>query len=358
MAVMIKTLAQLPKVEEYGTLNATKDWQEIARYQYDPNRDEKYWSSHKTGLSAEILYTIYSGTEEDHAYGISDVDTSLNEISVGTKFSGGVFPGVLKTLELRNKLTRDIDITSMRDQLCAMAGSDHPQIYNNNLHLSGHVTARIPTTFRILNRDTANIEPGTFNGVFGDVVPNARAVFNFTRDGLPILFSPTSDFKTRYVSDENKTGQLFSGQENMIRKETVPHDAYLFKIQNSGTVSNIWTTPYAGWFTCFGWLSEIAAGQSANYQRWVVLEGNINGKTDSSGDPNWCILQLQPFNASVHISYVGFGVPVTAGLQLRVRTGFAVGSSSGNYAMSNTGTRSSMANHVANAFVGGIYSLP
>ena len=362
MAVMIRTLSQLEPIEQHGSLDATKDWHEIARYATDPNTEERFWSSWRTALSAEILYGIYAGSFEDNAHGVSAF-SDLNESTVGQQFSGGTFPGVLKVLELRNKLARMTDLSVMHDQLSSIVGNDTERAQNNGtgtLNISGDVTAVKFNTLKICSDPlSANLSSTDFNGNRANVVPNARSVYNFTREGLPIFLSPYSDFETLYKS-ESGTRTPYSGRPNAIRKETVPHDAYIFKIENSGTRSNTWVTPSSGWFTCFGWLSEISTGQASNYQRWVAIEGNLNGSdvTDNEEDEeqNWCILQLQPFYPNPYIGYVGFGIPVSKGLRLRIRTGFAVGSSSGNYAMSNTETRASMANHIANAFVGGIYS--
>ena len=356
---MIKTLSQLP--DPTWGIDGTTIWHEVAKASIDLslNTTDRYWSSWKLPLSSEVLYTIYSGTQEKNINALSMLHINSDDIDkVIADVTGSALPGVLKVLEFRNGLQKDINLSVMHDELCAMVGNDTelPNETDKSLHLSGSVTATKKDVFKIKigNTSNGNVGAGHFKSTSAVVVPNARAVYDFTKDALPILLARSSDFATKYFSEGEQHITTYSGPQDAIKKETVPHDAYIFAIPNSGTVSNKWTVPWSGWFTCFGWLSEFSEGAVANYQRWVALEGNINGST--GGKDNWCILQLQPFIPSPYISYVGFGVPVRKDLQLRIRTGFAVGASSGNYAMSNINTRSSMANHIPNAFVGGIYS--
>ncbi len=360
MAVMIKTLSQLP--DPTWGIDGTTIWHEIAKSSIDLNlgTTDRYWSSWKLPLSSEMLYTIYSGTMEP-VKGLDNLvdSTTLNRVT--SDVNGSSLPGVLKTLELRNGLLSSYNLSVMHDELSTIVGNDTEMPKNGDLHISGSVTAVKDDVFKIGTDGSSNIASDDFKETSATVVPNAHAVYGFTKEALPILLSPKSGFKTVYRAESGATA-TYSNPQDAIKKETVPHDAYIFSIPNSGTESNSWITPMAGWFTCFGWLSEFSEGAMANYQRWVVLEGNLNDKmpiineTTKERAPNWCILQLQPFVPSPYISYVGFGVPVREGLELRIRTGFAVGSSSGNYAMSNTTTRASMANHIPNAFVGGIYS--
>lgn len=131
------------------------------------------------------------------------------------------------------------------------------------------------------------------------------------------------------------------------------HNRYIFKV--SQHTSNVYKTKAAGWFTCYGWLSEkekyrsesqndSGVGDQANAKRWVALEAKMNGN-------NWRIIQLQPFQPNNYCSYVGFGVPVCKDLELRITTGFDVGNNSGKYSM----LPGSLTNHVPNAFIGGVY---
>lgn len=385
MAVIIKTLSQLPdptwgidgttiwhEIAARSTIDgrAIEDhidgaavYHEIAKSSIDLNLNttDRYWSSWKLPLSSEVLYTIYSGTQETPIKGLDKLGlNSDQQASVASDVNGSAVPGVLRTLELRNGLVKQTNLSAMRAQLCAIVGNYTQRPEGNVLRISGRVRAVRDDTFRILDDPIRNIAPSVFNGSDANIVPNARAVYEFTKEALPILLADKSRFKTVYKSEAGHTTE-YSEQKNAIKKETVPHDAFIFTIPNSGTESNEWEAPQSGWFTCFGWLSEFSNGAVANYQRWVVLEGNINSSlpvnpSTNKRPANWCILQLQPFSPSPYISYVGFGVPVRKGLKMRIRTGFAVGASSGNYAMSNINTRSSMANHIANAFVGGIYS--
>lgn len=123
---------------------------------------------------------------------------------------------------------------------------------------------------------------------------------------------------------------------------------FLFQIKPGDKESNVWYAPASGIFTCYGWLDEIQTEKMSNESRWVALMGY---KEFSDGS-RWVILQLQPFVSNNYLSYVGFTFPVQAGMPLKIQTGFTVGSNSGLY----FNLQSSIANHMANSFFGGIYT--
>lgn len=128
-------------------------------------------------------------------------------------------------------------------------------------------------------------------------------------------------------------------------KNTVQHE-YVFKINPNQTESNIWVAPVSGIFTCYGWLDEQnSLSEYSNEQRWVALLGYESILNE------WMILQVQPFIKNNYLSYVSFTFPVKAGMRLKIQTGFPVGTNSDKYHQSS----SSLANHLANAFLGGVY---
>lgn len=132
---------------------------------------------------------------------------------------------------------------------------------------------------------------------------------------------------------------------NANTKNVFPNE-YVFKIKRGERSSDSWKAPASGIFTCYGWLDEINNPSQSNESRWVALMGK------QSQLQEWTILQVQPFIRSNYLSYVGFTFPVKKGMELKVVTGFAVGSNSDKYFASN----SSIANHIGNAFLGGVYT--
>jgi len=124
------------------------------------------------------------------------------------------------------------------------------------------------------------------------------------------------------------------------------YNEWIFRIPNNSRQSNNWVAPASGMFTCFGWLDEKDSSYANNSLRWVALEAYNKDKD------KWYILQLQPFSPNEFCSYVGFTFPVKAGIELRIRTGFTVGTNSDKY-FSIIG---SLTNHIANAFIGGVYT--
>lgn len=134
---------------------------------------------------------------------------------------------------------------------------------------------------------------------------------------------------------------------NTNAKNVVPNE-YIFKIEPGKRESKSWVAPASGIFTCYGWLDEINNPSQANESRWVALMG----KQAQLLEKGWSILQVQPFIKNNYLSYVGFTFPVKKGMELKIVTGFAVGNNSDKYFSSN----SSLANHIGNAFLGGIYT--
>lgn len=150
------------------------------------------------------------------------------------------------------------------------------------------------------------------------------------------------DANGRNVTVENKPSFVFSPSS---AKELAQNE-FIFKIETGKKESKVWEAPASGIFTCYGWLDEIHNEKVSNENRWVALMG----KQEQLGV--WTTLQVQPFIQNNYLSYVGFTFPVHKGMKLKVVTGFAVGSNSDKYFKNG----SSLANNIANAFLGGIYT--
>lgn len=171
-----------------------------------------------------------------------------------------------------------------------------------------------------------------------------KSLLEFSKDENALFINKSGSYNTSYKNIENDEMKSVSGLTNALNIDEKQHNSFIFRLV--GSQSESWKCVTSGWFTCFGWVAEdnIAANHPVN--RWVALEGYF-------GDENeWKVLQFFPIHSSAECSYVSFSLPVKEGLELRLRSGFKVGSNSGLY----WNYRNSVTNHIANAFVGGIYS--
>jgi len=165
-------------------------------------------------------------------------------------------------------------------------------------------------------------------------------------------------FNTRYNTLEST--RIYLDIDNKIEEapatDSDKHNRYIFKIFQH--TSNTYTCRTSGWFMCYGWTSEKetyipksasgeGTGRQDNCKRWAALEG----KFTKDGKEYWKILQVQPVLPGNGCNYISFSLPVRKDLVLRVVTGFDVGNNSGKF----SNVPGSLANHIANAFVGGIY---
>ena len=216
-------------------------------------------------------------------------------------------------------------------------GYEHHQMWEwlNKIVVSGHID---------LNGDINFTKDPTSNSVLSSFydydlrIPNVESIKEFSMINNPLFIGDSASFNTSYFNVENNL-TLSSDEAPSVNGEK--HNEYLFRITN--TTSNIWKTTDSGVFSCYGWVDEATEGPPENVRRWIALEGKING--------SWKILQLQPVIPNLYCSYVGFTFPVGKGLELRLRTGFKVGTNSNKY----QSTQGSLTNHIANAFIGGVY---
>lgn len=156
----------------------------------------------------------------------------------------------------------------------------------------------------------------------------------------------TSNIRVGTLMQKGKAANNYSFGLNEFDIKENHYNEWIFRIPNNSRQSNNWVAPASGMFTCFGWLDEKDGSYANNSLRWVALEAYNKDKG------KWYILQLQPFSPNEFCSYVGFTFPVKAGIELRIRTGFTVGTNSDKY-FSIIG---SLTNHIANAFIGGVYT--
>lgn len=178
-------------------------------------------------------------------------------------------------------------------------------------------------------------------------VATVETLSAFTSEYSPLFLSDSSDFITNYYNVETQQTLEQHGIAHAPSTETEKHNAFIFRMVGTQSLGT-WECPRSGWFMCYGWVDEESHENNDTVSRWVALEGEFDGE--------WKILQFFPIVANTdsaqYCSYVTFSLPVHKGLKLRLRSGFKVGTNSGLY----WNVRGSMTSHIANAFVGGIYS--
>jgi len=272
--------------------------------------------------------------------------------SLSEKISNDVYAG----LHSKNGLLSDLRL----DDLCATVLS----IATNDFKFDGQKTFASDPLI-----DNSPLSDFSLNdSSLADYSVNYDTLQKFTAIHSTPTIGPNFGFVTRLSNDQSDA----SAQERIVNifnpaesdgewelnstpyfvmdqdiKSITPNE-YVFKIEPGERTSKSWKSPASGIFTCYGWLDEINNPSQSNETRWVALLG----KERLLGERGWSILQVQPFIKNNYLSYVGFTFPVKKGMELKVMTGFPVGSNSDKYFAANT----SLANHVANAFMGGVYT--
>lgn len=92
-------------------------------------------------------------------------------------------------------------------------------------------------------------------------------------------------------------------------------------VDEYGAVAGPVVCPHTGNLVCYGWLADNGGVQPQ--AAWVGMFGMVT----CAGQPKWVALQIQPWIVGKYSStaqYVGFNLPVKAGLRLKIVTGFKV----------------------------------
>lgn len=247
--------------------------------------------------------------------------------------------------------------TGIRDQQFGRMYDDYSKLMQEDITLSG--TKTFVENPIILKDAIADFDSSDNYSV------SLSALRRYTNSRAAPAIGPNFGFITTLSSDggtndpsrtvslfriDTKNKKIVNGIPSYVfspeTAKAISQNEYVFKIESGKRESKVWTAPASGIFTCYGWLDEINNEKVSNENRWVALLGY----EEQLGV--WTILQVQPFIKNNYLSYVSFTFPVRRGMQLKVQTGFSVGSNSDKYFRSN----SSLANHVANAFLGGVYT--
>ena len=298
----------------------------------------------------------------DNAY----FETSI-PIAVSVDLSGNTLGDIYykyASRKIQNKEVRTNINNYVRSKLKSQTGidsQDFGQMYRDYSDLiSGDFTLDGTKTFvenPIILKDAIS----DFNDCPANYSVSLSALKRYTNINASPAIGPSFGFVTTLSSDSglprNETLYNIDTQNRIVYSspryvfspesaKIISENEYIFKIKQGERFSDVWTAPATGIFTCYGWLDEINNDSVSNEKRWVALLGfqkNLGV---------WTTLQVQPFIKNNSLSYVGFTFPVHKGLQLKIQTGFAVGNNSDKYFRSGA----SLANHQANAFLGGVYT--
>lgn len=164
-----------------------------------------------------------------------------------------------------------------------------------------------------------NVNTGNLNNI-----PNIKCVkeiisdqAGFISEGQYLDFNPgNSNGYTRYDGYLSEPKQLYWHIDHNQTDSSEWIDEY-------GVKAGPAICKYTGNLVCYGWLAD--NGNIRPETAWVGLFGRV--KTGDSDDLNWVALQIQPWivgKYSSTLQYVSFNIPVKAGLQLKIMTGFKV----------------------------------
>lgn len=318
MAKYIRTLSQLPEISAaHLASNAYFQVSNPVSVDVDLSRNEfTYVYASKKIKKEEVSKDI-----------INDVREDLKSNGISTQNFGWLYDEF-------GKLTKEAYVLSGKKSF-----TKNPSHKNEITDFQASTTANsdLAVNLEALRKySNLNTTP-TLNPTFGFVTHlsstnNTSANYNLFR----------IDGSGRNITVVSKPSFVFSPSS----AKSLAQNEFLFRIRPGEKESDPWTAPASGIFTCYGWLDEIHNEKVSNENRWVAL------MAFQSQLKTWTTLQVQPFIKNNYLSYVGFTFPVHKGTLLKVVTGFAVGSNSDKYFKNGN----SLANNVANAFLGGIYT--
>lgn len=282
----------------------------------------------------ELSYPVNS---ED----INETNYKYNSYKLnGTTLADVLQSDIFNSLGENNGWIDEFNFSETREQLSALYyGDDKFGTRADEFKLRGHHWfTEPPEVGTTLTEFTADVKHR---------LVNVNSLNLYCRDNSPLFVNKYMDYLTTHHNLENNKTE---NSTIAPQADSEKHNVYIFQVINY--TSESWIAPQSGIFTCYGWLDEYSSSlrPDDNATRWVALEINVND--DPTKKAEWKILQLQPFISSERCSYVGFTFPVKRGAELRIETGFKVGTNSRLY----QGVQGSLTNHIANAFVGGVYN--
>lgn len=219
-------------------------------------------------------------------------------------------------------------------------------------------TEQLSSVMRVEHDDIKSVNTAVFDNtpksksvaVLDDDIPNMKQVRDIVTDNGEYI-SPASYVN---VYPKNYSGQTqWDDRMYMWHIDNGQNDTSRYVDENGLSEPDGKEIKETGYLTIYGWLASNE--QVTAQEAWVGLFAKVRQQGGTKED--WIALQIQPWiigrNSQV-LQYVGFNVPVHAGLRLKIMTGFNVnGFSSGT----NTG-RSLLFNDVGvipNTFVGYVF---
>ena len=165
-------------------------------------------------------------------------------------------------------------------------------------------------------------------------IPNIRCVRNMI-EAYQANIAPSSAVDFNPGNDKGYT--VYDETNELIwHIDDNSHDSSKFIVDPIGPqTAGCITCDHDGWLTIYGWVTD--NGNVMPQEAWVGLFGKvkiqndrkppIEGTSEYTYEENFVLLQMQPWVVGKHSStmqYVGFGIPVAKGLQLKIKTGFPV----------------------------------
>lgn len=291
--LIARTISQLPSVS--GTTDLGKALLEVS-VPKDSSANPKYHSEkcQISQIESRFKTSIANGIADQH--GLKDQDGK--DLKLDEAFSK------IKTLSAENTTLYGMKVF---DGIPAVIQSKEKYIANGIANYN-QLIPNIEKTIDLVDQRAGYISPN-------HVVDANPRVGNYTAESNQFMFW--------HIDDQGNDSSRWIDPETGIEAGPV----YV----NS-----------TGWLTIIGWLAD--NGKLLNQEAWVGLFGKIKVKDKDEGSEattstQWIPLQYQPWlisSKSAHRQHVSFSLPVKAGLQLKIMTGFNVNGSSSGFQHSNS----------------------
>ena len=285
----IKTISQLTPVSDKDVVH-DKAYLAIAQY------SDSAGDGANAYLSRKLTYKQLKTQIEDY------VDSDLLEGRYGSKLyiDGGI---------------ENVNLSAMHNDIEKLKNGD--------------MTIRGVKHFNEIPTIDAEVDPESRNSN----IPNVKCV----REMITNQAGYITDSSMLDLDPKNAEGYTvydeFEGNKQMYwHIDHGQRDSSLY-VDTNGALAGGVTCRHTGNLICYGWLADNGNVRPEN--AWVALFGQVLCPIDRDGNlgKKWVALQVQPWivgKKSSVLQYVGFNIPVKAGLQLKIMTGFAVnGNNSG-----------------------------
>jgi len=165
-------------------------------------------------------------------------------------------------------------------------------------------------------------------------IPNKEQVIELVHENAEFI-TPGSYTK---ADPQNSSGYTNYDKDNMYfwHIDEGQRDSSKW-INESGAEAGPIKIDETGYLVIYGWLASNA--EVAAQEAWVGVYANLLVNETKSDSRDWVLLQVQPWilgkNHQV-AQYVGFNLPVRAGMELKIMTGFKVNGTASALHVGNT----------------------